>query len=64
MKSKNPKLFMNKGAEPAFAKFQPSKSLIFEKLPTIREITQKHEHDIDIKPNTVSDSPSANGSPL
>ena len=55
---------MNKGAEPAFAKFQPSKSLIFEKLPTIREITQKHEHDIDIKPNTVSDSPSANGSPL
>lgn len=55
--SRNPKLFLSKGLKLAFAKFQPSKSLIFDKLQTIQE-TQKQKYVSDRKPNPNDDSTS------
>jgi len=60
MISRSPNLFLSKGGEPSFAKFQPSKSLIFDKLPTIKQITQTHERSNES--DSISDGPSADGS--
>jgi hypothetical protein len=45
MKSRNPKKYMEKGLQSSsISKFQPSKSIVFEKLQTVEEkVKQQHK---------------------
>ena len=51
MISKSPRLFMNTQTDIQFAKFQPSKSVVFDKLATIRDM--KKEYESSSEPNSV-----------